>query len=144
MSLNKMNLFGDKKELSLNEFLQQNKNILVESGFNWCRLYQVTEEQVQTLGEIFKREGFRYDRYEKSFGVEGHLAHVVSLRGWFNVPEKFPGRREKHRLMQQLEEYKASGKFSGIAPEAYDELIDRLKQVPDAADIEGYSLRYHY
>lgn len=133
-----------KDEVTLNEFLKQNSNIIVTPGVNWCHLSQVTEQQLAALKIIFKREYIRYDVPVKSVGLEGHLSHVIKDRKWLQDPRCLPGKKEKARLISQLEEAKRTKKHTGIAPEAYDGLLEKLYAMPDVDDIEGYSLRYHY
>lgn len=149
MKLNKLSMNTDCTnqcdELTLNEFLKRHSNIIVDPGINWCGLQQVTEEQLAQLKEIFKREKiYQYDVYEKSFGLVGHMSHVIQARKWFNDPKCLPGKQEKSRLITQLQEAKRSGKHTGIHPRVYDELLEKLYAIPDTEDIEGYSLRYHY
>lgn len=119
MNLNKLNLDSEGSitcnEFTLNEFLKRHSNIIVSPGINWCGLQQVTEEQLAQLKEIFKREKiYQYDVYEKSFGLVGHMSHVIQARKWFNDPKCLPGKQEKSRLIEQLQEAKLSGKHIGI------------------------------
>lgn len=132
------------EEISLNDFLKRNSKILVDPGINWCHLYQVTEEQLIELTAIFKREHIRYDVYEKTVGLSGPLSQKIKLRKWFASGGSLPGLEERTRIIDELEEAKRTKKFTGIAPEAYDGLLEKLYAMPDTEDIEGYSLRYHY
>lgn len=132
------------KDITLNGFLKQNPNIIVKPGVNWCHLFQVSEEQLCSLQKIFARDGVRYTVGEKSVGLQGHLSHVISHRKWFQDPKCLPGKKEKAWLIAGLEEAKRSKKRTGIAPEAYDELLEKLYSLPDTEDIEGYALSFHY
>lgn len=132
-------------EITLNDFLKKNHNILVNPGINWCHLHQVTEEQLAELKVIFKRERMRYDVYEKTIGLSGPLSEKIKLRKWFTNGGSLPGVKERTQLITELEEAKRTKKFTGIAPEAYDGLLEKLYAMEELpADIEGYTLRFHY
>lgn len=146
MNVKAMNILDSDSpnNMGLRDFLNQCENIIIEPGINWCHLRLVTEEQLETLKSIFKREQIRYNIYEKTVGMVDHFSNIVKAREWFNSPKKYPGQKEKAWLIEKLQLYKVNGEFTGIAPEAYDELLEKLYAIPDKPDIEGYSLRYHY
>ena len=149
MAVNRMNLGcgteSGGEELTLNECLNRHPKILVEPGINWCHLHQVTEEQLEELRAIFKRERIRYDVYEKSVGLSGPLSQKIKLRKWFTPGGSLPGVKERVALINELEEAKQTKKFTGISPEAYDGLLEKLYAMEGLTDdIEGYYLRFHY
>lgn len=148
MTVKTMNLdAGNLKseEITLGDFLRRNPKILVDPGINWCHLYQVTEEQLIELRVIFKRERIRYDVYEKTVRLIGPLSKKIKLRKWFSDNGNLPGLKERALIISELEEAKRTKKFTGIAPEAYDGLLEKPYAMEGLSeDIEGYTLRFHY
>lgn len=128
----------------LNDFLYKCKNIIHGRGINWFTLYCVTEEQKPTLDFILSRHGMRHD-VRRTLGIEEHFSSTVQLRAWYKNPDLLPGRVEKEKYINRLEELISSEnpEFTGISPEAYPELLERLKAAPDKDDIDGYTYHIH-
>lgn len=135
---------NDERLPGLWEFVGSCSNIIADPGINWFSLYQVTEDQLVTLHKILHRDGSRHDISKvQDVGLTVHFARKVDLRNWYQDEKLWPGKEEKRKTIEELKKFKETGEHTGIAKEAYDDLLSRLEAIPDFDDVVGYSLHIH-
>lgn len=136
---------AEEKLPGLWEFVDSCSNIIVGPGINWFDLYQVTEEQLIMIRKILESNGSRHDDPKgPDTGLPVHFARRIDLREWYHDEELWPGKEEKSKTIKEIKKYKETGEFTGIAKEAYDNLLVNLEAIPDFDDVVGYSLHIHY
>ena len=135
-----------KKEETLFEWADKQKNIAFDSGINWGDAYFLTEEQKDKFIELYVK-GNAAPRYHitKMKGLtDMNLSGILRIRQWFNNPQLFSGKDEKERIISCITNAQKTGKFTGIHPDAYQGLLDKLNAMPDTPDLEHYNIHFHY
>lgn len=149
MGLKSMNLGGETKEetpVSFYQWAKQYPNIIFDSGINWGSVYFLTEEQKDVFIDWYRQTNPapRYDVRQITGLIGDHLSNIIQIRQWLHNPDCYPGKKEKEYIAQTIRRAQETGKFTGIAPEAYPRILADLEKIPDTEDIVSYIIHYHY